>query len=327
MPGSHVKNQPAHPNDQRVDELLLKVGERIRTARESKRLPRRVLSDISGVSPRYLAQLESGQGNISIGLLLRVATALDLKMDWLVSDCDADTSDAMMILQQYSKATQQTRDSVAQLLQRATLNPQRKQRVCLIGLRGAGKSTLLQMLGMLDTPSSGEYNFFDEPVHQFNEKKRTDLYKHYIGFVFQAYHLIDDLTVYENIETPLIYRGIKSKERKPMVAELLDRFNIVAKKDLFPEQLSGGQQQLVGLARAIIGKPKLLLADEPTGNLHSKQGEQIMDMFKQLHKEGITIIQVTHSEKNAQYGNRIIQLEDGHIREDISVGGLRMQDY
>lgn len=151
MPGSHVKNQPAHPNDQRVDELLLKVGERIRTARESKRLPRRVLSDISGVSPRYLAQLESGQGNISIGLLLRVATALDLKMDWLVSDCDADTSDAMMILQQYSKATQQTRDSVAQLLQRATLNPQRKQRVCLIGLRGAGKSTL----GHLSSEASG----------------------------------------------------------------------------------------------------------------------------------------------------------------------------
>lgn len=151
MPGSHVKNQPTHPNDQRVDELLLKVGERIRTARESKRLPRRVLSDISGVSPRYLAQLESGQGNISIGLLLRVATALDLKMDWLVSDCDADTSDAMMILQQYSKATQQTRDSVAQLLQRATLNPQRKQRVCLIGLRGAGKSTL----GHLSSEASG----------------------------------------------------------------------------------------------------------------------------------------------------------------------------
>jgi len=195
------------------------------------------------------------------------------------------------------------------ILKDINLEIQQGEFVTIMGPSGAGKSTLLQMLGMLDTPSSGEYNFFDEPVHQFNEKKRTDLYKHYIGFVFQAYHLIDDLTVYENIETPC----------KPMVAELLDRFNIVAKKDLFPEQLSGGQQQLVGLARAIIGKPKLLLADEPTGNLHSKQGDEIMQLFKQLHNDGITIIQVTHSEKNAQYGDRIIQLEDGHVREDISL--------
>jgi len=163
--------------------------------------------------------------------------------------------------------------------------------ITIMGDSGAGKSTLLQIIGMLDAANKGEYNFFDEEVHRFNEKKRTELYKHYIGFVFQAYHLIDDLTVYENIETPLIYRGIKSKERKPMVAELLDRFNIVAKKDLFPDQLSGGQQQLVGLARAIIGKPKLLLADEPTGNLHTKQGEEIMQLFKELHREGMTIIQ------------------------------------
>ena len=188
--------------------------------------------------------------------------------------------------------------------------------ITIMGDSGAGKSTLLQIIGMLDEANKGEYHFFDEEVHRFNERKRTDLYKHYIGFVFQAYHLIDDLTVYENIETPLIYRGIKSKERKPMVAELLDRFNIVAKKDLFPSQLSGGQQQLVGLARAIIGKPKLLLADEPTGNLHSKQGQQIMEMFKELHNEGMTIIQVTHSEKNAQYGDRIINLADGFIRSD-----------
>lgn len=194
--------------------------------------------------------------------------------------------------------------------------------ITIMGDSGAGKSTLLQIIGMLDAANKGEYNFFDEEVHKFNEKRRTELYKHYIGFVFQAYHLIDDLTVYENIETPLIYRGIKSKERKPMVAELLDRFNIVAKKDLFPDQLSGGQQQLVGLARAIIGKPKLLLADEPTGNLHTKQGEEIMQLFKELHGEGMTIIQVTHSEKNAQYGDRIIHLEDGYVREDKTVNEL-----
>lgn len=195
--------------------------------------------------------------------------------------------------------------------------------ITIMGDSGAGKSTLLQIIGMLDAANKGEYNFFDEEVHRFNEKKRTELYKHYIGFVFQAYHLIDDLTVYENIETPLIYRGIKSKERKPMVAELLDRFNIVAKKDLFPDQLSGGQQQLVGLARAIIGKPKLLLADEPTGNLHTKQGEEIMQLFKELHNEGMTIIQVTHSEKNAQYGDRIIHLSDGYVQEDKH---LKMMD-
>jgi putative ABC transport system ATP-binding protein len=189
----------------------------------------------------------------------------------------------------------------------------------IMGPSGAGKSTLLQIIGMLDQADSGEYHFLEEPVHQFNEKKRTDLYKHYIGFVFQAYHLIDDLTVYENIETPLIYRGVKNSERKGLVAELLDRFNMVAKKDLFPNQLSGGQQQLVGIARAIIGKPKLLLADEPTGNLHTKQAEEIMELFAQLHREGMTIIQVTHSERNATYGDRVIQLEDGFVRQDYVV--------
>ncbi len=208
------------------------------------------------------------------------------------------------------------------VLRGVNLNVQQGEFITIMGDSGAGKSTLLQIIGMLDAADKGEYNFFDEEVHRFNEKKRTELYKHYIGFVFQAYHLIDDLTVYENIETPLIYRGIKSKERKPLVAELLDRFNIVAKKDLFPDQLSGGQQQLVGLARAIIGKPKLLLADEPTGNLHTKQGEEIMKLFKELHEEGMTIIQVTHSEKNAQYGDRIIYLEDGYVREDKNVNEL-----
>jgi ABC-type lipoprotein export system ATPase subunit len=191
--------------------------------------------------------------------------------------------------------------------------------VTIMGPSGAGKSTLLNVIGMLEEPSGGEYFFFDEPVHKFNERKRNDLHKHYMGFVFQAYHLIDELTVYENIETPLLYRKVKSSERKSMVADVLDRFNIVAKKDLFPSQLSGGQQQLVGVARAIISKPKLLLADEPTGNLHSSQGEMIMDLFKELHNEGVTILQVTHSEKNAQYGTRIINLLDGWVERDEAV--------
>jgi ABC-type lipoprotein export system ATPase subunit len=150
-------------------------------------------------------------------------------------------------------------------------------------------------------------------VHSLKEKQRSQLYKQYIGFVFQAYHLIDELTVYENIETPLIYQNVKSSERQAMVADILDRFQIVGKKDLFPTQLSGGQQQLVGIARALIGKPKLLLADEPTGNLNSKQGEEIMELFKQLNNEGVTIIQVTHSEKNAAYGSHIINLLDGRV--------------
>ncbi|MDX2306602.1 MAG: ABC transporter ATP-binding protein [Microscillaceae bacterium] len=189
--------------------------------------------------------------------------------------------------------------------------------ITLMGPSGVGKSTLLNIIGLLEVPSEGEYLFLDEPVHNFNEKKRAEFHKTQMGFVFQAYHLIDELTVYENIETPLLYRReIKSKERKSMVAEVLDRFQMVAKKDLFPEQLSGGQQQLVGIARAIIGKPKLLLADEPTGNLHSRQSEEIMNLFKELNKDGMTIIQVTHDEKNASYGSRIIQLMDGWVEKD-----------
>ena len=191
--------------------------------------------------------------------------------------------------------------------------------VTIMGPSGAGKSTLLNIIGMLEQPSGGEYFFFDEPVHKFKERKRNDLHKHYMGFVFQAYHLIDELTVYENIETPLLYRGVKRKERQSMVADVLDKFNMVAKKDLFPNQLSGGQQQLVGVARAIIAKPKLLLADEPTGNLHTSQGEIIMDLFKKLHGEGVTILQVTHSEKNAQYGSRIVNLLDGWVDEDVNI--------
>ena len=185
--------------------------------------------------------------------------------------------------------------------------------VSIMGPSGSGKSTLLNVIGMLDEFNEGEYNFLHESVHKLKEKQRASLYKQYIGFVFQAYHLIDELTVYENIETPLIYQDIKSSERKAMVADILDRFNIVGKKDLFPTQLSGGQQQLVGIARALIAKPRLLLADEPTGNLNSKQGEEIMNLFSELNNEGVAIIQVTHSEKNAAYGSRIINLLDGRI--------------
>ena len=185
--------------------------------------------------------------------------------------------------------------------------------ISIMGPSGSGKSTLLNVIGMLDEPDEGDYIFNGENVLKLKEKQRSSLYKKHIGFVFQAYHLIDELTVYENIETPLIYQDIKGAERKGMVADMLDRFSIVGKKDLFPSQLSGGQQQLVGIARALIAKPKLLLADEPTGNLNSKQGEEIMELFSQLNKEGVTIIQVTHSEKNAGYGSRIINLLDGRI--------------
>ena len=202
------------------------------------------------------------------------------------------------------------------VLKDVTLDIVQGEFVTIMGPSGAGKSTILNIVGLLDEPSAGEYFFMDEPVHKLRERKKSEIHKHHIGFVFQAYHLIDELTVYENIETPLLYKGIKSKERKSMVAEMLDRFQMVAKKDLFPDQLSGGQQQLVGVARAIVGKPKLLLADEPTGNLHSEQGDEIMSLFKKLNEEGMTIIQVTHSEKNAQYGSRIVRLEDGIVRSD-----------
>lgn len=185
--------------------------------------------------------------------------------------------------------------------------------VSIMGPSGSGKSTLLHIIGMLDDASEGEYFFNGEAVHSLKEKQRSLLYKQHIGFVFQAYHLIDELTVYENIETPLIYQNVKTSERKAIVADIIDRFNIVGKKDLFPSQLSGGQQQLVGIARALVAKPQLLLADEPTGNLNSKQGEEIMELFRQLNKEGVTVIQVTHSEKNAQYGSRIINLLDGRV--------------
>lgn len=188
--------------------------------------------------------------------------------------------------------------------------------ISIMGPSGSGKSTLLNIIGLLDAPSAGDYSLFEESVLGLKEKKKVDYHRNFMGFIFQAYHLIEEMTVYENIETPLIYKGVKSSERKAMVADLLDRFNIVAKKDLFPPQLSGGQQQLVGIARAIVGKPKLLLADEPTGNLHSSQGEMIMKVMKELNEEGMTIVQVTHNEKFANCGKRIIRLEDGLIRKD-----------
>ncbi|HUI30617.1 MAG TPA: ABC transporter ATP-binding protein [Candidatus Acidoferrales bacterium] len=187
--------------------------------------------------------------------------------------------------------------------------------VSVMGPSGSGKTTLLNIIGMLDTPSNGEYHFLGEPVHEMKEKKLTELHKTHIGFVFQSYHLIDELTVYENLETPLLYQKVKASDRKGRVAEALDRFNIVAKKDLFPNQLSGGQQQLVAIARAVIAEPKLILADEPTGNLHSEQGKEVMDLLKGLNEQGTTIIQVTHSETNAAYGNRVIRLKDGWIEK------------
>jgi ABC-type lipoprotein export system ATPase subunit len=197
------------------------------------------------------------------------------------------------------------------LLKDINLEVEQGEFISVMGPSGSGKSTLLNVIGMLDNFDEGEYHFLEESVHALKEKDRAKMYKEYIGFVFQSYHLLDDLTVQENLEMPLLYKKYKSPERKAMVADMLDRFNIVGKKDLFPVQLSGGQQQLVGVARALISNPKLILADEPTGNLNSKQSEEIMDLFKQLNNEGVTIIQVTHSESNAAYGSRIINLLDG----------------
>jgi ABC-type lipoprotein export system ATPase subunit len=185
----------------------------------------------------------------------------------------------------------------------------------IMGPSGSGKSTLLNVIAMLDDFQEGEYYFDEEAIHSLKPKKRTEIFNQNIGFIFQAYHLLDDLTVYENIETPLLYKKVKSSERKALVADILDRFNIVGKKDLFPHQLSGGQQQLVGIARALIIKPKLILADEPTGNLNSKQSDEIMQLFKDLNEEGVTIIQATHSESNATYGSRTINLLDGSVQK------------
>jgi putative ABC transport system ATP-binding protein len=191
--------------------------------------------------------------------------------------------------------------------------------VTVMGPSGAGKSTLLSILGMLDHSWEGEYRLLEHEVNRLKPKDRIELNKKYVGFVFQQYHLLDNLTVAENLDIPLSYRNVRSSERAALVADTLDRFQIVGKKDLFPSQLSGGQQQLVGVARALIGKPKLLLADEPTGNLHSDQGREIMRLFQRLNDEGMTIIQVTHSEENARYGQRIVRLRDGWIEGEQKV--------
>lgn len=188
--------------------------------------------------------------------------------------------------------------------------------VSIMGPSGAGKSTLLHILGMHDSAWTGEYTLFDVPVHQLSGKDRMRLQKQHVGFVFQSYHLLDNLTVSENIDLPLSYRDVKKAEREGMVADILDRFNIVGKKDLFPNQLSGGQQQLVAIARAVVAKPTLILADEPTGNLHTDQGREIMELFRRLNEQGTTIVQVTHSQANAAYGRRVISLKDGWIVDE-----------
>lgn len=204
------------------------------------------------------------------------------------------------------------------VLRRVNLTIRPWEFVTIMGPSGAGKSSLLNVLGMLDDQWQGEFNFDDVAVHTLNRKQRSDVARRRIGIVFQSYHLLDDLTVAENIDLPLSYKDIPRSERQSLVADTLDRFNIVGKKDLYPHQLSGGQQQLVGIARAMIHKPSLLLADEPTGNLQSKQAKEIMEMFRQLNDEGTTIVQVTHSEANAAYGTRTIELRDGWVHSDTA---------
>lgn len=202
------------------------------------------------------------------------------------------------------------------LLRRINLNIKEGEFVTIMGPSGAGKTTLLSIVGLLDDGWAGEFLMFEHPIHKMDRKKRAELNRKYVGFVFQSYHLLDNLTVQENIDVPLSYRDIPRSQRAAMVADILDRFQIVGKKDLYPNQLSGGQQQLVGVARAVAGNPKLILADEPTGNLHSAQAQEIMELFRKLNQQGTTIVQVTHSEINASYGNRVIQLKDGWIVGD-----------
>lgn len=211
------------------------------------------------------------------------------------------------------------------VLRRINLEIRQGEFITIMGPSGAGKSSLLNVLALLDDSWEGEYWFREEAVHQMKRKQRGELSKRNIGMVFQSYHLLDDLTVAENIDLPLSYKDIPRKERQSLVADTLDRFQIVAKKDLYPSQLSGGQQQLVGIARAVIHKPPLLLADEPTGNLHSGQAKEIMELFRDLNQQGTTIVQVTHSETNASYGSRTIQLRDGWMVGDTSNPTLNQQ--
>src|SRR5689334_16877360 len=221
----------------------------------------------------------------------------------------------MIRLRNVEKALKQGAGQIL-LLRRIDLDIASGDFVTVMGPSGAGKSTLLSILGLLDASWTGEYELFGEPVHKLSGKQRAELAKRTIGFVFQQYHLLDSLTVAENLEVPLSYRDLRAKERQALVADTLDRFGMVGKKDLYPNQLSGGQQQLVGVARALIAKPTLLLADEPTGNLHSAQAREIMEMFSRLNRQGTTIVQVTHSEENARYGSRIVQLKDGWVVSD-----------
>src|SRR5215210_8701086 len=202
------------------------------------------------------------------------------------------------------------------VLRRVSMDIEEGEFVSIMGPSGSGKSTLLHILGMHDSAWSGEFYFMGHPVHKLGKKERAQLHKQYIGFVFQSYHLLDHLTVYENLEIPLSYRDIKKSERESMVCDILDKFAIVGKKDLYPNQLSGGQQQLVAVARAVISNPKVILADEPTGNLHTSQGKEIMELFRKLNEGGTTVIQVTHSEANAGYGSRVINLRDGWIVDE-----------
>jgi putative ABC transport system ATP-binding protein len=202
------------------------------------------------------------------------------------------------------------------VLRRIDLDVEEGEFVSIMGPSGAGKSTLLHLLGMHDSDWSGEYQFLGQKVHELGKKQRLDLQRQNMGFVFQSYHLLDDLTVYENLEIPLSYRNVKRSERQGIVADTLDRFGIVGKKDLYPSQLSGGQQQLVGVARALVASPRLILADEPTGNLHSEQAAEIMELFEKLNGEGVTIVQVTHSDTNAAYGSRVVRLRDGWIENE-----------
>ena len=209
------------------------------------------------------------------------------------------------------------------VLRRVSLDIKEGEFVSIMGPSGAGKSTLLHVIGMHDSAWSGEYWFNGQPVHKLSKGDRSELQKRNIGFVFQSYHLLDDMTVYENLELPLSYRNLRKQDRESVVCDILDRFRMVGKKDLYPSQLSGGQQQLVGVARALVANPKLILADEPTGNLHSSQAKEIMETFKRLNDEGVTIVQVTHSERNAEYGNRIIQIVDGWIENPLATEAVR----
>ncbi|PYK49934.1 MAG: phosphonate ABC transporter ATP-binding protein [Verrucomicrobia bacterium] len=219
----------------------------------------------------------------------------------------------MIKLQHIERCYPLAKEKFFYVLREINLEVQEGDFVSIMGPSGAGKSTLLHILGMHDHGWTGEYFLDGTATHHLKPKERATLRNKQIGFVFQQYHLLDDLTVYENLDIPLSYRRYSTSERAALVADMLDRFQIVGKKDLYPHQLSGGQQQLVGVARAIIARPKLLLADEPTGNLHSSQGEEIMELFRKLNNEGMTIVQVTHSERNASYGKRVVQLRDGWI--------------